>query len=103
MLFLCGQLLLSVGPKKRFIYSTPRKLGTTPAHNQDEPEHPKGLSCRPPRAVLGDVQINLVQPCTPKNSGGYSYQRPDGRKSQVSDTSEKENRPYPTGLVTATN
>ncbi|KAG0628986.1 hypothetical protein M758_1G068000 [Ceratodon purpureus] len=94
------QLLLSVGPKKLAIYSTPRKLGTTPAHNQDEPEHLKGPSCRPPRAALGDIQGNLLQPLTSKDLGGYTCPRPDVRKSQMIDTSDKENRPCPQGLFT---
>ena len=96
------QLLLSVGSKKRAIYSTPRKSGTTPAPNQDEPEQAKRPSCRPPRPVLGEVQSNLLQPCAPKDLEGYTCQHPGVRKSHLNDTSEKENRSCPQGLVTAT-
>lgn len=98
----CEQVLLSVGPKKRAILTTSsKKVDTTPASNHDETERPKGLSCRPPRPPLGEVQNNLVQPCTPKKLGGYLCQHPDVKKLHVSDTSDKENQPCTPGLLTA--
>ena len=91
---LCGQQLYPGGAKNRASLPTSsRKLETIPARNRDETELSRGPNCRPPRPALGEVQHNLLQPCSSNDA--------DTKKLRKCDPSEKENQQCARFLLTA--